>query len=247
MSVDAVIVDKDAAALRELCGYLSAYKEVLSITGTALSGPEAVSTIDRLNPGVVFSDIHLGEMTAFDVMGAITHSPLVVLTSVCDSCAVKAFEYAVLDYLLKPIDPERLTLTLKRLTKKRSLPEDVKTSGKSCEPSSTISSRIGLNTYHLAVSDVDLFEAQGYYAAAWVGNRQYPVRVSLRELETRLAQRGFVRIHRKYIVNTARVDSTRISDAGSASVRLTSPEQRRLPVSRRRLPFFRNVLTADSV
>ncbi len=250
MSVDAVVVDSDPATLRTLCELLSEYSKVLTITGTALSGTEAIEVLNRRRPAVVFFDVLLGDMDAFEVLRTVSYNPLLVFTTGGESYAVKAFELGAVDYLLKPIDPERLSVTLDRIAARTASTQGdamlCKRSNQSNNgPLTSLSSRIGKNKYLLSVSDIDVFEAQGYYAAAWVGDRRYPVRISLAELESRLADCGFIRIHRKYVVNTDHVSSMGTSKPGTGHLQLASHQDCKLPISRRKVAALRKLFALD--
>ncbi len=249
MRYNAIIIDDEPPAVQGICELLQEHDEFVKTVGTASSGAVAIQIIDELKPDVVFIDIRLGDMSAFDVLRATEHRPHVVFTTAYDSYAVKAFDHAALDYLLKPIDSERLKATVERLSAKCTVTADKclrKISGElNNKPLNRISSRIGKNHYVLSVPDIDVIEAQGYYAAVWVGDRRYPVRISLKELETRLSCRGFVRIHRKYVVNAARVSVINTSKWGTAHVKLKSPMGPEIPVSRRKIPQLRKIFARD--
>ena len=247
MSITAVIIDDEQRAVEGLSQLLEAHAENVRIAGSALSGAEAIAVIERTRPDVLFIDIHLGDMSGFDVLNALSYSPGVVFVTAYDAYAVKAFKYAALDYLLKPIEPERLRLSIERILDHCSRGPSAAVLHKLSKalnkgPLSRISSRIGNQRHIVHVADINYIEAQGYCASVYIGDRQFPVRIALREFEERLSD-YFMRVHRKYIVNTTRIKSLHASPWGQYSVIMNNPPGKKLPVSRGRLAALRKYLS----
>src|SRR5690606_1468170 len=115
----ALIVDDERLARKELINLLSQYENI-EIVGEAINVEDAKEKINTLNPNVVFLDIQMPEKTGFDLLEELDHVPNVIFTTAYDEYALKAFQVNALDYLLKPIEPERLTEAPNRLQKKLS-------------------------------------------------------------------------------------------------------------------------------
>src|SRR5690554_957192 len=122
----ALIVDDERLARKELINLLSQHENV-EIVGEAINVEDAKEKISSLNPNVVFLDIQMPEKTGFDLLEELDHVPHVIFTTAYDEYALKAFQVNALDYLLKPIDQDRLTEALNRLQKK--LNDDPKEEG----------------------------------------------------------------------------------------------------------------------
>ncbi|MBD3244334.1 MAG: response regulator [Chitinivibrionales bacterium] len=246
MSIRAILVDDEPGAVTHVADLLAPHADVVSVVGSATSGAQAVELAERMRPDAVFADIRLGDMSGFDVIASLSYQPHIVFVTAYDSYAIKAFEHAAIDYLLKPVDPRRLQATVERLAAHTALPSMRTIRHVSREvdqgPLSRISTRIGTELCFVDVADIDYIEAQGYYAALYCGGQPYPVRMSLQTLEQRLAVRGFLRIHRKYIVNMTRVVSMRLPAVGKCTVALDGPVPAQLPVSRGRVAAVRKVL-----
>src|SRR5690606_11471383 len=129
----ALIVDDERLARKELINLLSQYENI-EVVGEAINVEDAKDKISNLNPNVVFLDIQMPEKTGFDLLEELDHVPNVIFTTAYDEYALKAFQVNALDYLLKPIEPERLTEALNRLQKK--LVDDPKEEGTSANYSS---------------------------------------------------------------------------------------------------------------
>lgn len=154
LNIDAVVIDSDATALNSLCSHLSECKQALTICGTALSGTEAIEILNRRRPTVAFFDVRLGDMDAFEVLRTVSCNPLLVFTTAGELYAVKAFDLGAVDYLLKPVDPERLSVTLDRIaantTSQRNESIPCRQSHQeNTSPLLCLSSRIGKDHYRL--------------------------------------------------------------------------------------------------
>ena len=109
-----LIVDDEAPARAHLGRLLEAEHSV-HIVGNAANGPEALALIEELNPDVVFLDIEMPAMNGFEVLRNMNGSPLVVFATAYDEFAIRAFEANALDYILKPVQPQRVRQTLERI------------------------------------------------------------------------------------------------------------------------------------
>src|SRR5262245_57536022 len=112
--MNALIVDDERLARVELRRLLSAHPEI-AIVGEAADGAGALEAAARLAPDLLFLDIQMPGMTGFELLERLEDVPQVIFTTAHDAFAIKAFEVNALDYLLKPIAPERLAAALERL------------------------------------------------------------------------------------------------------------------------------------
>ena len=109
-----IIIEDEKDAKETLKEYLSSYPE-LAIIAECENGKDAIEKINKLCPDILFLDIHLPGINGFQVMEQLTHKPAVVITSAFGFYAAKAFNYEVLDYLLKPFCEERFAVAMKKV------------------------------------------------------------------------------------------------------------------------------------
>lgn len=211
-----VIVDDEPPARDKLRALVSADGR-LELAGEAGNGVGAVAVIERERPDLVLLDIQMPELDGFEVLEALElpRLPRVIFITAHDAHAVRAFEIRALDYLLKPVDPERFGVALDRALDSivnddpdavAALLEDVIRERPSA--GSTISRFVVRQRGRMLlvpVEDVRWISAAGNYFELHAGAESYLVRGSLREVEDRLDPTRFVRVHRAAIVNVARI------------------------------------------
>src|SRR5688500_11129176 len=113
MNITCVIVDDEKLARDLLQEYLQQIPNI-QIVAECSKGKEAVETIDKVKPDLVFLDVQMPGMTGFDVLDEITHDPYVIFCTAYDQYAIKAFEKNAVDYILKPLDQERFRVAVER-------------------------------------------------------------------------------------------------------------------------------------
>src|SRR6188768_4147863 len=113
----ALIVDDERLARKELMKLLEDHP-MIEVVGEAMNAEEATQMVNELNPDLLFLDIQMPGKTGFQLLEELDSVPLVVFTTAYDEFALKAFEVNALDYLLKPIQQERLTETVSKLAEK---------------------------------------------------------------------------------------------------------------------------------
>jgi len=190
---------------------------LIEVVGEARSGTEAIDAFRTLRPDLLFLDIQMPGATGFEVLEALgpIDPALVVFVTAFDEYAVRAFEARALDYLLKPVDPERFRRTMERVHARsrergagaidddlRRLLADV--AGRVPYPE-RIAVKVGSRTRFLRVSEIDWMEAEGNYIRLHVGDRSHLLRETMGAMEARLDPARFVRIHRSTFVNVDRV------------------------------------------
>jgi two-component system LytT family response regulator len=241
----ALIVDDERLARKELINLLSQHENV-EIVGEAMNVEDAKEKISSLNPNVVFLDIQMPEKTGFDLLEELDHVPNVIFTTAYDEYALKAFQVNALDYLLKPIEPERLTEALNRLQKK--LNDDPKEEG---EPSQFSHKKLTLDDqvfvkdgdrcWFVKLSNVKLFESDGNYIKVYFDNFKPMIHKSLNALDERLDEKSFFRASRKHIINLSWVEGIEPWFNGGLVVTLKGGE--RIEVSRRQAARFKDMMS----
>lgn len=252
--VRALIVDDERLARATLRLLLEADPEV-AVVGECTSAEEALGALAEHEPNLVFLDVHMAEMDGFQLLEAVgpERAFAVIFVTANDTHALRAFEVAAIDYLLKPFDDERFAAALGRakahlgrgrveeLAQKLSaalaaLGEAGVPGGgagvAAPRPSPGVPERIavrdGGKIAFVAVDEIDWIEAEDYYAQLHVGGKTHLLRESLRRLEARLDPRRFVRIHRSTLVNVARIKELEPAAHGESMVVLTDGTELRL-------------------
>lgn len=214
--IRALIVDDEPLARDGMRLHLDPEKDI-EIVGEAGGGEEAVQLIAELQPELVFLDIQMPGLDGFAVIEAIgpARMPVTIFVTAYDQFALKAFDAHAIDYLLKPFDAERLQQSLTRARaqirgRKRADVEDrlgalIQELRGQKEYLERIVVRSGGRILILRVDDIDWLEAASNYVRIHAGGRQYLLRETMSNLESRLDPGRFVRIHRSTIVRLDRV------------------------------------------
>jgi two-component system LytT family response regulator len=194
--VRTLIVDDERLARQKIRTFLEGRTDV-TIVGEAANVEDAIAAIEREKPDVVLLDIQMPGGDGFDVLRA--KPPAVIFITAHDEHAVRAFEVAAVDYLLKPFDRRRFDQALDRAIRNR--PRDLH--------ASFFTVRKRDRTLFVPVKDVDWIEAEGKYVRIHVREQSYLVRDAIAAVARRLDEKLFVRIHRCTIVNFRRVAEIR--------------------------------------
>lgn len=207
-----VIVDDEPHARAKLRRFLEADDRV-ELVGEAGDGMEAVSVLEATRPDLLFLDIQMPELDGFGVLDALDPAvnPRVVFVTAHDQHALRAFEVRALDYLLKPVDPERFAEAVDRAVgaHRAGAVSDSRSVLAELPPERRALERFLVRTRSrmvlVAASSVDWFGATGNYIELHCGKDTHLVRGTLQDLEDRLDGTRFIRIHRSTIVNLERV------------------------------------------
>lgn len=229
-----LIVDDELLARQHIADRL-AHEEMVEIVGTAENGDEAVESIRRLQPDLVFLDVQMPGRTGLEVAEEIGEKmPATIFTTAFDQYALKAFDLAAVDYLVKPFDDDRFSQAFHRARRSVELhllsllhPEDRRGQYLERIP---VESRGQLRV--VATDKIDYITASGPYAELHVGDRVFAIRERMQTLEEQLDPAIFFRIHRSAIVRLDRVDTLLRSSGGDYAVRLKNGTE--LSVSRAR-------------
>ncbi|WP_067811450.1 LytR/AlgR family response regulator transcription factor [Actinomadura kijaniata] len=236
-------VDDELPALEELCYLLREDPRIEQATGAgdAAAALRNLSRMlvagDRLD--AVFLDIRMPGLDGLDFSRLLTGfaaPPEVVFVTAHDDCAVAAYELGALDYLLKPVRPERLAEAVRRVDEAvhRALPSE----GGPPAEDEMVPVELGGRTRLVPRSSVTHVEAQGDYVRLHTDEGSYLVRMSLASLARRWEAAGFIRIHRSTLVASAHISELRF-DGGRAAVQVG---EELLPVSRRHTREVRDLL-----
>jgi two-component system LytT family response regulator len=241
-----VIVDDEPLGRRRV-EQLLARDQGVEVAGQFGDGASAVEGIRALKPDLVFLDVQMPKMNGLEVMQKLgDRMPVTIFVTAYDQHAVRAFDLAAVDYLVKPYDDERFEAAFNRARHHIGLEEahrlqerlrEVFASGESSpQPQRKFAERIPVDSKGqvrlVPVADIDAIVASGAYAEIVTGDSRYLVRETMQELEGMLDPDRFIRIHRSTIVAIDRVESLIRGPSGDLEVKLKSGAK--LAVSRSR-------------
>jgi two-component system LytT family response regulator len=245
-----VVVDDEPLARTGMRDLLARDPE-MEVVAQCADGREAVRAIGALRPDLVLLDVQMPEMDGFEVLREVgaERMPLVVFVTAYDRFALRAFDVAAVDYLLKPFDDERFLRAMQR-AKHAVRNAEVGELGRRLagllerggaepprEAPAAYASRLMVKntgrTVFIRVEEVDWIEADDYYAKLHVGDKTHLLRESMGSLESRLDPQRFFRVHRSAIVNLDRVREVQFLFRGEHVVILH--DNTRLKLTRSRL------------
>lgn len=237
-----LIVDDERLARKELSTLLAEHPEI-EIVGEAVNADDALEKINQLNPDLLFLDIQMPGKTGFDLLEMLDVAPNIIFTTAYDEYAIKAFEYNALDYLLKPIQTDRLAEAVKKVLKKdKQLKEEIE---QSKARKLTLHDRVfvkdGDKCWFVKLSDVRLFESDGNYIKVYFDTFKPMIHKSLNALDERLDERSFFRASRKHIINLSWVEGIETWFNGGLQVKLKGGEK--IEVSRRQAAKFKDMMS----
>lgn len=213
MPLRTLLIDDEPPALERLQALLSPYRQHITIVGKASDGASAVELINSEQPDLIFLDIQMPILNGLEVMQQVKHMPMVVFCTAYDRYALEAFNTLSIDYLLKPVSPERLALTVRKIEKMSHRTEvtDLTTLIKQLQPQqerrriTTLPVKHGERITLVSVNEVSHFMAGDKYVTIVTRNgKEHVIDQSLKELEESLPEH-FLRIHKSTIVNTQMV------------------------------------------
>ena len=225
----ALIVDDEPPARRELRRMLAGFPWI-EIVGEAGNVDEAARKVEELFPGLLFLDIQMPGGSGFDLLTGLDYLPQVVFTTAHDEHAVRAFEVNALDYVLKPIDPERLAAAVARVRVAPAAPE----AGAVLEQ---IFVKDGPRCWFVPLSEVRLLTSEGNYVRLSWGNRRPLLGRALVGLEQRLDPKRFFRANRRQILNLDFIEGVESGLGGRLHVQLRDGPE--VEISRRQARLFR--------
>jgi two-component system LytT family response regulator len=242
MPIRALLVDDEELARRGLRVRLERAGDI-AVIGECANGRDAIAAIGKLAPELVFLDVQMPEVSGFDVIDAIgpEHAPHIIFVTAYDQYAVRAFDVHALDYLLKPIDDQRLAQALHRarevLSSERDQGFGSRLAGAMASVNHGSGTRLAIPTGDrvvvVRIPEVDWVEASGNYVSLHVGKKTWLLRETIAAMDQQLAAHGFARIHRSTLVNTERVAELRALANGEFAVLLRDGTELKLSRSYR--------------
>jgi len=209
----AVLVEDEPLARRRL-GELLAHAEWLEVVGEAADGVAGLELLERLEPDVAFLDIAMPGLSGLELVDRLDRRPLIVYTTAHAEHAVAAFGVAAIDYLVKPFGRRRIGETLERIRRAIDRPPAPRAS------LTELAVRHRGATIPIAIDDVVRFDGRDDYVGVYTVGQRYLATVRLAELDERLPEGKFIRIHRSHIVSATMIREIRPDGTGRAHVTL---------------------------
>ena len=234
--MNAVIVDDERLARSELRRLLISHPHI-RIIGEATNIIEAQQLIEAEKPELVFLDIQMPGGTGFDLLSNLDHIPQIIFTTAYDTYAMRAFEVNALDYLLKPIEANRLAHALQRVHSKKNHIADVQKSQNTVAQEEKLFIKDGERCWFVAITDIALFESEGNYTRVYFEDQRPLFLRSLNQLEQKLDSSIFIRSSRQHIVNLQFVKQ--MSSTASGGLELLLKSGQKIEMSRRRATEFK--------
>jgi len=224
MRRSAVIVDDEPQALQKLQRLLGEHEDQIQIVGEAADGLAAVEAIERFSPDVVFLDIEMPGLNGFGVLDSIPqdHWPTVVFTTAFEHYAIRAFEVHAVDYLLKPINRERLAECVARLggappQVQRAQLDEARRERKL----ERVLVRRASKLIVIPVEEVAVFESEDKVVFVRTAEGRFMLNMSMKEIEERVDRDRFCRVHKQAIVRLSLVREIRAVPGGQYVAKLS--------------------------
>jgi len=242
----AIIIDDERLARKDLNNLLENYPEI-EIVDQAVNADEALEKIIQLDPELIFLDIQMPGKTGFELLEELEKVPKVIFTTAYDEFAIKAFDVNALDYLLKPIQEERLKDAINKVlaVQASALAERAQ------EGVSEIKEQLGMNDqvfvkdgdrcWFISLKEIRLFESDGNYIKVYFNNVKPMIHKSLNALDEKLDERSFFRASRKHIINLSWIETIETWFNGGLLVQLKGGEK--VEVSRRQAARFKEKMS----
>lgn len=236
----ALIIDDEALARRELRTLLRAHPEI-EIVGEAGNVTEALQLLEAEPADLIFLDIQMPGRTGFDLIGLLpAPPPQVIFVTAYDEFALRAFEVNALDYLMKPVHPERLASALRKLQAGPASDEPAAAPASEIplNPDDRVFLRDGDRCWFLPVKEIRMLESAGNHTVLHFGTDKAMIYRTLNSMEARLPASLFFRANRSQILNLHQISGVEPWFSGSLKVRLQSGEE--IELSRRQSQLFRD-------
>ena len=233
----ALVVDDETLARQLMIEHLTKVPNI-EVIGQAANGFEAVKLAEELTPDVIFLDIQMPKLSGFEVLELLgERAPAVVFCTAFDEFALRAFEVHAVDYLLKPVEPARLTAAVERVAERlanRTPQPSAQALSVAARPPGKTLERVLIRhegrVHVLPMERIDFVEAQDDYLEFVSGGKRFRKQQTMADLESQVDPTRFVRIHRSFIMNIERL--ARIDLYGKDSWLAILSDGSKLPMSR---------------
>ncbi len=235
-----ILIDDERLARSELRRMLDEFSDV-EIIGEAANASEGIEKIESLNPDLIFLDIQMPGKSGFDLLSQLDKAPYVIFVTAYDEYALKAFDVNALDYLMKPVEPQRLAEALLKVRQKTEEEMLSYNNRGILSENDQVFVKDGERCWFVRLSEVRLFESVGNYAKVFFGTNKPLILKSLNALEERLDEKVFFRANRKHIINLRMIEKIEPYFNGGLLLNLVDGEK--IEVSRRQAVKFKEMMS----
>jgi len=237
--IQTILVDDERLAREGLKNLLKEHTEI-QIIGEAANVDEALDMIDKLKPQLIFLDIQMPEKTGFDLLEDLIETPSIIFTTAYDEFAIKAFEVNALDYLLKPIQKDRLGEAISK-AKKQIEELRIEKLRARLLPDEKVFIRDGDRCWYIKLDEIKMIESAGNYAKIYFDKYQPLIHRTLNSLDERLSDQIFFRANRQQIINLNYLD--RIEPFFNSGFLFYMKDGSKIEVSRRQAVKFKEMMS----
>lgn len=252
--MEAIVVEDSRLAREGLVRMLKDYPE-LTVVGQADHAGSALTLVNETHPDVIFLDIHMPGGTGFDLLEKLSYLPQIIFTTAYSEHAIRSFDFNTIDYLLKPISKERLTIAVNKLlarTNTNNNDTDTEDETQSdndknqtvkdpLEGHSKLLVKDGDHCFLIRLDTIRYIESQKNYVQLFFENNKAFVKKSLNSIEARLPKSIFFRANRQYVVNLQEI--RRIEESISDGFVVTMSDGKELEISRRNAIELKELLS----
>jgi len=236
----AVIVEDSRLARNELKELFKAHKEI-DLIGEAENVDEGFKLIKDEKPDLLFLDINMPEKDGFELLEMLDEVPTTIFTTAFDEFAIKSFEYNAFDYLLKPINQKRFSMSIAKVIEEKTAAPKIETR----EPGMSLENQIfikdGESCWLVKIRDIALFEIQGNYTRVYFEDNKPLIYKSLAQIEEKLPGDVFFRANRQQIININHVNKVVSWFNGKLKIEMNTGEE--VEISRRQSYIFKDQLS----
>ena len=204
--MNCIIIDDEATA-RAIIGQLCANVKSLNVLEEFSNAIQAIKYLNQKEIDLIFLDIHMPDFTGFDFIETLKNPPKIILTTSDANFAIQAFEYdCIVDYLVKPITPERFQ---KAIQKAENITTKVEESSNSDKEVATSGNDLYVNIdrrlIKIDIPSIYLVEAKGDYILVKTEDKNYTVHSTLKKIEDKLPDSLFLKVHRSFSINVKKI------------------------------------------
>ena len=240
MSITAIIIDDERLARKELTSLLAQHRKI-EIIDEAANADEALIKIHEKRPNLIFLDIQMPGKSGFDLLEELDYVPEVIFTTAYDEYALKAFEVNALDYLLKPIEDDRLRDSIDKVSEKIDIDEPSISSDGILTENDQVFVKDGEKCWFITLKDVRYFESVGNYVKVHFDSNRPMILKSLNNLEKKLDSKTFFRANRKHIINLRWIQKSETWFNGGLLVTVNGEET--IEISRRQAAKLKDMMS----
>jgi two-component system LytT family response regulator len=246
----AIVVEDSRLAREGLVRMLQDYPQ-LTVVGQADHAGSALTLVNETQPDVIFLDIHMPGGSGFELLEKLSYLPQIIFTTAYSEHAIRSFDFNTIDYLLKPISKERLTVAINKLlarTDNDAAEETEQSENNKNQPvkdplegHSKLLVKDGDHCYLIQLDTIRYIESQKNYVQLYFESNKAFVKKSLNSIEARLPKSIFFRANRQFIVNLQEI--CRIEESISDGFIVTMSDGKELEISRRNAIELKELLS----